>query len=305
MRIRAKNSGRIDKLLAEELKSENISRSYVQKLIIDGNVTVNDKKVSRSYSLKEEDIIEIIIPDKVELNVKAKDIKFEIVYQDKDIVVVNKPNDLVVHPSAGHLEDTLVNGLINVIDNLSDINGIIRPGIVHRIDKMTTGLLVVAKTNNAHKFLSEKIKNKEINRYYYALVHGTFVSKTATIDAPIGRDMKNRKKMTVTGKNSKDAKTFITVIKTFKKASLIECELYTGRTHQIRVHLKYIGHPVIGDNEYGISAERNCKYGQYLHAYKLKLTHPVTKKQMIFTTDLPKEFKVKIKEYELQGEIKK
>ena len=302
IKIKIKIKGRADKLLSAELKNYSISRSYIQKLIKEKNILVNGKPIVNNCILKINDNVEVELPEKVVLNVEPQDIDFEIIYEDENIIIVNKPNDLVVHPSIGHPDNTLVNGLLKKASNLSDINGIIRPGIVHRIDRFTTGLLVVAKNNKYHQYLSEKIKTKEIKRYYYALVHGTFDHKTGTIDAPIGRDPKNRKRMAVTNKHSKNACTYFKVIKTFKEFSLIECELSTGRTHQIRVHLKYINHPIYGDDVYGRLSDRNNPFGQYLHAYMLKLINPITHKEMVFKCDLPKIFNDKI--IQLSKEIK-
>ncbi len=294
----ATKRGRIDKILAIELKDYNMSRTYIQNLIQNGNIKVNNKIISSNYNLKINDKLSIIIPKKTNLDLKAKDIKFDIIYEDSDFAIIDKPNNLVVHPSNGHMSISLVHGLLYRIKDLSDINGIIRPGIVHRIDKKTTGLLIVAKNNKSHVFLSKQIQEKKIKRFYYALVHGTFTNKTGTIDAPIGRNPSDRKKMTVINKNSKSAITKFIVIKTFTNSSLVECELLTGRTHQIRVHFKYINHPLIGDNDYGWLSDQNNIYGQYLHAHMLRLIHPNTNKKMEFKAKLPKEFLQKIDELE-------
>lgn len=292
IKINEKKLGRIDKVLVLLLKDYNFSRTYITKLIKNKNILVNDKIIFNNYHLKLNDKVTINFPKIKKLNIKAEDIDFKIVYEDDDIAVIDKPNNLVVHPSNGHINDTLVNGLLKKIKNLSNINGIIRPGIVHRIDKKTTGLLLVAKNNNAHKFLCNNIAKKVIKRYYKVIVKGFFKYDSATINAPIGRDQKFRKKMCVVP-SGKEAITLVKLIENLNNHALLECELLTGRTHQIRVHLKYINHPVLGDNEYGNSKD---PYGQYLHAYMLKIIHPTTKKEMIFISELPKEFQLKIKE---------
>ena len=294
--INNEQTGRIDKVLVLLLKDYNFSRSYISKLIKNENILVNNKIVSNNYILKLNDKITFSIPKREKLDVIAQDIDFKIVYQDDDIAVIDKPNNLVVHPSAGHNDNTLVNGLLYKIKNLSDINGIIRPGIVHRIDKNTTGLLLVAKNNYAHKFLADNIAKKVIKRYYKVIVKGYFNYNKATIDAPIGRDPKNRKRMCVID-GGKKAVTLVKLIENFNNMSFLECELLTGRTHQIRAHLKYINFPVLGDNEYSNSKD---SYGQYLHSYMLKIIHPTTKKEMIFKSELPKEFKLKLKQLKLE-----
>ncbi len=297
--ITVNKKGRIDKVLLEELVSYKISRSFLQKLITNGKVLVNNNLVANSHNVQIGDFIQIDLPEEEEtIELIPQNIDFRVVYEDDDIIIIDKPNNLVVHPSITCKKNTLVNGLLYKFKNLSDINGKIRPGIVHRIDKQTTGLLVVAKNNDAHRYLERELKDKKIKRYYYALVYGTFEHKTGLIKAPIGRDSKNRKKMAVQSNNSKQAVTFFKILKEFKKFSLIECELETGRTHQIRIHMQYILHPIFGDNIYGRIYDRNNSFGQYLHAYKLELVHPTTKKLMTFTADLPKEFADKIEELE-------
>ncbi len=253
--------------------------------------------MTNNYIIKPNDIIIINFPELKKVDIKAQNINFDIVYEDENILIVDKPNNLVVHPSSTTKDSTLVNGLLKKINNLSDINGIIRPGIVHRIDKMTTGLLIIAKNNDAHKFLAKNLQAKNIKRYYMLIVHGTFKNKFGTIKAPIGRDPNNRKKMAIVN-NGKSAITHFKVIKNYKNFSLLECELDTGRTHQIRVHMNYINHPIYGDNVYNKNVDNNDNFGQYLHAYKLKLIHPKTKKTLIFNSKLPKIILDKIKQLE-------
>lgn len=281
---------RIDSYLIEEL---DYSRSKVQKLIKEGYIKVNGNNVKNSYKLKIDDVIDIeeykencdIVPQKMDL---------EIIYEDEDVLVVNKPNNLVVHPAAGHYSDTLVNGLM-YHSKLSDINGEYRPGIVHRIDADTTGLLMVAKNNEAHVKLAEELKEKKTTRKYIALVDGVINHDTATIDAPIGRDSKDRKKMTVTSMNSKSAVTHLRVLERYENATLIELSLETGRTHQIRVHMKYIGHPVINDRVYGKTIINET--GQCLHAKTLGFIHPRTNEYMQFDSNLPDCFNDILKLY--------
>ena len=282
IKIEEKQS-RIDSYLIEKL---DYSRSKVQKLIKEGYIKVNNNKIKNSYKLKENDIIKIedyeencdILPEKIDLN---------IVYEDDDLIVVNKPNHMVVHPAIGHYSGTLVNGLM-YYSKLSDVNGEFRPGIVHRIDADTTGLLMVAKNNNAHIKLAEQLKEKTTTRKYIALVDGIINHDTATIDAPIGRDPKDRKKMSVTSYNSKSAITHLKVLERYENATLIELSLETGRTHQIRVHMKYINHPVINDKVYGNTIIDET--GQCLHAKTLGFIHPTTNEYLEFDSNLPKCF---------------
>lgn len=273
---------RLDKYLVDIL---NITRSKVQKLIDEGNVLVNDKVVKNHYIVRTDD--EIKIDEVVEnYEIKSEDMDLNIVYEDQDLIVINKPSGIVVHPSVGHYSGTLVNGLMYHC-KLSN-NGV-RPGIVHRIDKDTSGLLLVAKNDDAHLSLSEQLKNKTVVRKYIALVNGIINHETGTIDAPIGRDKEDRKKMAVTEINSKNAVTNFKVLERLNNASLIECILETGRTHQIRVHMKYIGYPIINDSVYGNKKVIN-DYGQMLHAKTIGFIHPRTKEYMEFDSELPKEF---------------
>ncbi len=277
---------RIDNYL---IKILNKSRSKIQNLIKTENVKVNNKIIKNSYIVKQNDNIEINEIEEQPLSAKAEKIDLDIVYEDDDIIVVNKQNGLVVHPAVGNPIGTLVNGLMYHSKNLSKVNGEFRPGIVHRIDAFTTGLLVVAKNDYAHEFLARQLENKTTHRIYVALVWGVINEDTGTIDAPIGRDKKDRKKMAVTSENSKNAVTHFKVIERYKDATLIELKLETGRTHQIRVHMNYINHPVVNDSVYG-KRKLIDETGQCLHAKELGFIHPTTKKYMCFNSELPKEF---------------
>ncbi|QGS52136.1 RluA family pseudouridine synthase [Spiroplasma tabanidicola] len=293
------NSDRLDKYVTDYLKQDyDFSRSYVQSLIKQGFIKVNDNLVSSNYNLLIGDIITIDPKSPEELNAIPQDVDFEIVYQDKDIIVVNKPNHLVVHPAIGNPDKTLVNGLLFKIKDLSSIGGYLRPGIVHRLDKDTTGLMIVAKNDKAHKRLTEMLANNEIYKEYLALVHGNVEPNKGKIDAPIGRDKNNRKKMTVTEINSKKAVTNFEVVKRFDKFSLLSCVIETGRTHQIRVHMAFIKHPVLGDHLYAFKEDKNIEFGQFLHSHKLSFDHPVTNERFEFSCELPKEFNDKIVEIE-------
>ena len=282
-----KENIRIDKYLSE-FEDLDLTRAKIQKLIKAGNIRVNDKEIKESYKVNLNDSIEINIV-KEESKVIGEDIKLDIVYEDDDILVINKPSGMVVHPAPGNKEHTLVNALINH-SKLSNRNGDYRPGIVHRIDKDTSGLLIVAKNDKAHLFLEEELKKHNIVRTYIALVNGVINHDTGKIDAPIGRSNNDRKKMEVTSKNSKEAITNFKVLERYKNVTLLELKLETGRTHQIRVHLKYINHPVCNDPIY--SNNKNIdNYGQLLHAKEISFIHPTTKKQMTFTCDYDDEFK--------------
>lgn len=279
---------RIDKYLTEKLKW---SRNKVQQLINQGQVWVNDKKIKSNYLVEVNDVIKVIPKLVNDLKVKPKKLKLDICYEDDYLLVVNKPSGMVVHPSLAHHQDTLANALLYHCQKLSDLKGNVRPGIIHRLDKDTSGLLVVAKDNNTHLALAKQLKTKQLKRIYLALVHGNIHHQRGTIKAPIGRCLTNYKKMMVTDVKSKEAITHFKVLKSFKKATLIECELETGRTHQIRVHLQYIKHPIVNDPLYSDKAVIN-QYGQLLHAEKLTFIHPQTKEIMTFKAPWPDEFKV-------------
>lgn len=278
---------RLDKALTEILDGK--SRSYTLKCIEEGKVLVNGNLEKPSYSLKVGDKIVYEPLEEEVLNLDAKDLGLEIVYEDSDVAVVNKPKGMVVHPGAGTKDDTLVHGLLYELDDLATINGVIRPGIVHRIDKDTTGLLMIAKNDLAAIGLANQLKEHSCKRRYQALVYGTFVESKGKINAPIGRDPVDRKKMAVS-KTGKQAITHFTVLKRFKDFTLIECELETGRTHQIRVHLSYIGHPIVGDKVYGRRKVIGDQ-GQFLHAKLIGFHHPRTNEWMEFDSELPDYFK--------------
>ncbi len=288
--VSEKDTGkRLDVFLTEQ--TEGLTRSRIQKLIQEKCITVNSISAKANNRLKENDCIEVSIPEAKECGIEAEEIPLNIVYEDGDMLVVNKPQGMVVHPAAGNYSGTLVNALIaHCGDNLSGINGEIRPGILHRIDKDTSGLLMVAKNDMAHSGLSEQIKEHSLTREYIALVHGKIKEDSGTIDAPIGRDEKNRKKMTITEKNSRNAVTHFFVVERFKKYTLVICRLETGRTHQIRVHMSKNGHPIVGDKTYGLKKEEFKLDGQLLHARKIGFIHPKTKEYMEFECDVPQYF---------------
>ena len=286
------NDERIDTFLAKTL---NISRSKAVKLI-ENNVLVNDKKVKNSYLVKENDKISIIDYIEEEMKAVPEKMDLDIVYEDDDVIVVNKPNGMVVHPAIGNTKHTLVNGLLYHSKELSKNNGEFRPGIVHRIDAYTTGLLMVAKNDKAHDFLAKQLSEKKTYRKYIALVWGVINNDTGTIDAPIGRDVNDRKKMAVKA-DGKEAITHFRVLKRYKNATLIELRLETGRTHQIRVHLNYINHPVVNDPVYG-KRKLIDDTGQCLHAKALGFNHPKTGKYMEFECDLPECFTNILKKFE-------
>ena len=282
------NGERLDKALA--LLNSELSRSFISKLIEEGKVTVNGKIEKPSFKVKENDVItlEEIVDQKSDI--KEEDIPLDVVYGDDDILIINKPQGMVVHPANGHYSGTLVNALMFMEDSLSSINGVIRPGIVHRIDKDTSGLLCVAKNDNAHHFLAEQLKDHTMAREYIALVRGVIKENSGTIEMPIGRDKKDRQKMAVL-KEGKPAITHFQVLERFKEHTLVKCQLVSGRTHQIRVHMSAIGYPVEGDPLYaGKNYDKLYKDGQLLVAYKLKLIHPKTKKEMVFEIALPSYF---------------
>lgn len=279
-------TGRLDKVLSELMPS--VTRSHIQQWIKEGHVTVNGETLKANYKVQTEDHIHIIEPELVSLEVLAEDIPIEIVYQDEDVVVVNKPQGMVVHPSAGHQTGTLVNALMYHINDLSGINGTIRPGIVHRIDKDTSGLLMVAKNDAAHEKLAAQLKDKTSLREYVALVHGVIPHEKGTIDAPLGRSKQDRKKQDIID-DGRAAVTHFRVLERFKDFTLVSLKLETGRTHQIRVHMKYIGYPLAGDPVYGPRKTLEGK-GQFLHAKTLGFKHPTTKEFLTFEAPLPKLF---------------
>lgn len=269
----------------------DITRTSAQRLIEDGNILVNGKNAKVSYKIQENDKISVEIPEPKQIELKAQNILIEIIYEDSDIIVVNKPKGMVVHPANGNPDGTLVNAIMAICkDSLSGIGGEIRPGIVHRIDKDTSGLLIVAKNDNAHVKMSEQIKNHEVKKTYIALVRGVFKENEATIDMPIGRSTSDRKKMAV-NKNGKNAITHIKVLKRFDKYTLLKVNIETGRTHQIRVHLSHIGYPIVGDYTYSNGKNEFDVIGQCLHAQKLEFKHPITQKDMCLEAELPQYFK--------------
>lgn len=284
---------RIDKFLSDMLSSDErtYSRSYIQKLIEAGNICVNDKNTKTGYKISCNDLIKVMVPCPEDINIVAENIPLDIVYEDDDIILVNKPKGMVVHPSAGHYTGTLVNALMyHCSNNLSGINGVMRPGIVHRIDKDTTGIIVACKNDAAHISLSEQLKEHNITRYYYAICHNCFKEKEGTVDAPIGRHPVERKKMAINYKNGKKAVTHYEVLENFRNFAYIKCKLETGRTHQIRVHMASISHPLLGDNVY---CNARCPFeleGQTLHAGVLGFIHPRTGKYMEFSAPLPEYF---------------
>ncbi len=280
---------RLDSFLAQELE---LSRSKVQKLIKEDLVTVNGKIVNGSYSVKLNDEIEVNDDLNYEINVEPEDIAIDIVYEDDDLLVINKKSGMVVHPAPGHYTGTLVNALLYRFNITGGEKH--RPGIVHRLDKDTSGLMLIAKNEWTHEKLSEMISKKEVERHYLAIVQGVIKHDTGTIDAPIGRDPSDRQKMTVTDQNAKDAITHFKVLEQFKENTLIECILETGRTHQIRVHLAYIKHPVVNDPAYGRG--KATEFGQMLHSKSIKFNHPRTGKELFFEVEPPEEFKEKLEE---------
>lgn len=278
-------NGRLDKACSEIFS--DYSRSQIKQLLDGGNITVNGKTEKAKYKVKSGDVIRLEEPETKTLELRPENIPLDIVYEDDDVIVINKPQGMVVHPAPGHDEHTLVNALLYHCP-LSTINGTFRPGIVHRIDKDTSGLLMVAKNDKAHRFLAEQLKDKTNIREYVALVHGRIAEDEGTINAPIGRSLKDRKKQAVV-KDGRNAVTHFEVLKRYRDYTLVKCILETGRTHQIRVHMKYIGHPLVGDPLYG--PKKTIKgNGQFLHAGKLGFVHPTTGKLLIFEAPLPKIF---------------
>lgn len=280
---------RIDKFLS--LLVDSFSRSYLQKLLSMGHITVNGKQIKQSYKVKTDDQVVVYVPPADVLSIEPEPIPLDILYEDCDVIVVNKPKNMVVHPAAGHYTGTLVNALLyHCAGELSGINGILRPGIVHRIDKDTTGSIIACKNDKAHNSLAAQLKEHTITRRYHAIVHGVINEESGTIHKAIGRDSQNRKKMAVVCSGGKDAVTHYRVLKRFQKYTYLECELETGRTHQIRVHMASIGHPLLGDNVYGPA---KCPYhlqGQTLHAKILGFQHPTTGEYIQTDAPLPDYF---------------
>lgn len=288
--VEKENTGiRIDKYLSDNM--EDISRSYLQKLLKDKSITVNNKAIKANYKVQEGDMVSVSVPEPEEPDILPEEIPLDILYEDDSLMVVNKPKDMVVHPSAGHTSGTLVNAvLFHCKGNLSGINGIMRPGIVHRIDKDTTGALLICKTDTCHRILAEQLKVHSITRRYRAVVQGNLKDDEGTVEGPIGRHTTDRKKMAINYKNGKEAITHYRVLERFGNATYIECRLETGRTHQIRVHMASIGHPLLGDTTYGSSKNPYHLQGQALHAMVLGFLHPVTNEYMEFTAPLPEYF---------------
>ncbi len=298
VKVNEENVGkRIDSFIP--MVQEDISRSMVQKLIEQKNIKVNGKETKHSYKLKLNDEIEIFVPEAKEINLKAQDIPLNVIYEDNDIIVINKPKGMVVHPANGNLDGTLVNAVMNKCkDSLSGIGGEIRPGIVHRLDKDTSGAIIVAKNDKAHIALSEQLKNHEVKKTYLALVRGIIKENEATINMPIARSKKDRKKMAV-DKDGKEAITHFKVLGRYKnKYTLLQINLETGRTHQIRVHLSHIGYPIIGDEVYSNGKNEWNVSGQCLHAWKLEFIHPITGKKISLEAEIPEYLKNIIKELE-------
>lgn len=281
---------RLDKAIT--LLCENLSRNAVQQLLDEGNILVNGKSENKKYSVKYNDVISVTLPEPKTLSVAPENIPLDIVFEDEYLLVVNKPKGMVVHPAAGNYSGTLVNALLyHCGDSLSGINGVIRPGIVHRIDKDTSGLLVVAKTDAAHKGLAQQIKEHSFTREYKTVVVGNIKDDSGTVDAPIGRHPKDRKKQAVTDRNSRNAVTHFEVIERFNGFTYLKVRLETGRTHQIRVHMAYRGTPVAGDVIYGNPKKTYGLQGQCLHAATIGFVHPITNEYLEFTADLPEYFK--------------
>ena len=287
--VNEEDNERLDFYVASELN--DVSRSYIKKLINEERIFVNDRIKKASYLVKEGDRILVNLPEPKRLELTPQDIPIEIVYEDEHLAVINKPQGMVVHPAPGNYDKTLVNALLYHLDALSSINGIIRPGIVHRLDKDTSGLLVVAKSDLAHRGLSDQLKTHSVKREYIALVHFNLKDDMGTINEPIGRDTRDRKKMAVTYKNSKDAITHYKVLKRYSKYTLVSVKLETGRTHQIRVHFSNMNHPVVGDPVYSKINNEFRLDKQLLHSKSLTFVHPISQIEMSFKSDLPNHFK--------------
>lgn len=280
---------RIDKCISNYM--ENLSRSYIQKIIKDGNVYVNDTIVKANYRVRVDDRVKFIVPDSVEPDIPAQDIPLDILYEDEDILIINKPKNMVVHPASGHYEGTLVNAVMyHCKGALSGINGVMRPGIVHRIDKDTTGSIIVCKNDESHNAIADLLKTHDVTRKYRAIVYGNIKEEQGTINAPIGRHPNDRKKMAVNEKTGKEAVTHYKVLEHFEKYTYIECQLETGRTHQIRVHMASIGHPLLGDTVYSNRKAPFHLEGQVLHAMTIGFIHPRSREYVEFEAPLPAYF---------------
>lgn len=292
------DSLRIDRYLSDNL--QDLSRSYLQKLLKNGGVSVNGNAVKSNYKVCDGDRIVLEVPEAVEPDIEAEEMALDILYEDADILIINKPKGMVVHPAAGHYTGTLVNGLMHHCRGaLSGINGVMRPGIVHRIDMDTTGVLIVCKNDRAHSAVAEQLKVHSITRKYYAIVHGVVKEEDGLVNAPIGRHPTDRKKMSINEKNGKEAITHYRVLRRFRRFTYVECQLETGRTHQIRVHMASIGHPLLGDQVYGPSkCPFNGLQGQTLHAGVLGIVHPATGEYMEFQAPLPEYFEIMLKRLE-------
>lgn len=292
------DSLRIDRYLSDNL--QDLSRSYLQKLLKNGGVSVNGNAVKSNYKVCDGDRIVLEVPEAVEPDIEAEEMALDILYEDADILIINKPKGMVVHPAAGHYTGTLVNGLMHHCRGaLSGINGVMRPGIVHRIDMDTTGVLIVCKNDRAHSAVAEQLKVHSITRKYYAIVHGVVKEEDGLVNAPIGRHPTDRKKMSINEKNGKEAVTHYRVLRRFRRFTYVECQLETGRTHQIRVHMASIGHPLLGDQVYGPSkCPFNGLQGQTLHAGVLGIVHPATGAYMEFQAPLPEYFEIMLKRLE-------
>lgn len=279
---------RLDLFVGE--MDELLSRSFIQKLIKEGYILVNQSPSKANYLVNEDDEILINVPEDKSLDLSPVDMQLDIIYEDSDVLVVNKPKGLVVHPGAGTYQPTMVHGLLAQIDDLSGINGVLRPGIVHRIDKDTSGLIIVAKHDMAHQALASQLADRSLKRSYIALVDGVMAAEHGKIDAPIGRDKRDRKRMAITDINSKEAITRFKVVKRYHNYTLVECQLDTGRTHQIRVHMQYIGHPIVGDLKYNRKSDKALG-GQFLHAYKISFILPSNGELKTLEVALPEDFK--------------
>lgn len=289
IKLTAYEKARCDVYIAQN--SPDLTRSFLKGLFEKSKILVNGNPVRSSFKLKEGDEITVYLPEAKPLDVVPQDIPLDIVYEDSEVLVINKCRGMVVHPAAGNEDNTLVNAVMHHCgDNLSAINGVLRPGIVHRIDKDTTGLLVVAKSNSAHLSLASQLSDKTLGRTYYAIVHGNIKEDNITVNAPIARATSDRKKMAVAKQGGREAVTHITVLERFSKYTYIKCRLETGRTHQIRVHTKHLGHPILGDKTYGLKKEEFALEGQLLHAGEIAFIHPLSGEEVSFTAPLPDDF---------------